>query len=105
MHSLRISPELDMHYVVDDFTDPWRSAETILLIHGNNESGYAWYGWVPHLARQYRLVRPDMRGFGRSTPMPEDHPWSLDRVVDDFIALMDYLAVPSFHLVAAKIGG
>ena len=49
MPHLRVIPELDMHYVVDDFTDPWRSAETILLIHGNNESGYAWYGWVPHL--------------------------------------------------------
>ncbi|HEV2303453.1 MAG TPA: alpha/beta hydrolase [Stellaceae bacterium] len=97
--------DLDMHYAVDDFTDPWRKPETILLLHGNAESGAAWYGWVPHLARRYRLVRPDMRGFGASTPMPRDYPWTLDGLIDDFTALMDAFGVPRFHLVGAKIGG
>ena len=46
-----------------------------------------------------------MRGFGASTPMPRDFRWTLDRVVDDYIALMDALAVERFHLVGAKIGG
>ena len=31
-----------MHYEIDDFTDPWREAETILMIHGNAERGQAW---------------------------------------------------------------
>jgi pimeloyl-ACP methyl ester carboxylesterase len=101
----QVSPDLDMHYVTDDFTDPWSSPETVLLIHGNNESGYAWYGWVPHLARQYRLVRPDMRGFGESTPMPRDFAWTLDIVIDDYCRLMDTLQIGRFHLVGAKIGG
>jgi len=47
--------------------------------HGNRESGAAWYGWVPTLARRYRVVRPDTRGFGKSTPVPRDFPWTLDR--------------------------
>src|SRR4029079_5922339 len=72
------SPGLEMHYEGDDFTAPWTNPETILMLHGNCESGAAWYGWVPHLAPHYRLVRPDMRGFGRSTPMPRDFPWTLD---------------------------
>ena len=63
-----------MHYQVDDFADPWRTPDTILMLHGNAESGLAWYGWVPALARQYKVVRPDMRGFGASTPMPRDFP-------------------------------
>ena len=67
--------------------------------------GYAWYGWVPHLARQYNLVRPDMRGFGQSTPMPRDFPWTLDTVIDDYCRLMDALQIERFHLVGAKIGG
>jgi pimeloyl-ACP methyl ester carboxylesterase len=46
-----------------------------------------------------------MRGFGASTPMPRDFPWTLDRICDDFIALMDALAIARFHVVAAKIGG
>jgi 3-oxoadipate enol-lactonase len=62
MPTFRPSPDLDMHYEVDDFTDPWLKPETILMLHGNAESGLAWWAWVPKLARQYRVVRPDMRG-------------------------------------------
>jgi 3-oxoadipate enol-lactonase len=105
MPIFRAAPDLAMHYEVDDFTDPWREAETILLLHGNAESGLAWYGWVPSLARRYRVVRPDMRGFGASTPMPRDFSWTLDTLIDDFARLMDMLEVGRFHLVGAKIGG
>ena len=31
-----------MHYLIDDYTDPWREAQTILLLHGNAESGAVW---------------------------------------------------------------
>jgi len=101
----RITPDLDMHYEVDDFAEPWSEHETILLLHGNAESGEVWYGWVPQLAARMRVVRPDMRGFGRSSPMPRDYAWSADRVVDDFVALMDQLGLDRFHLVGAKVGG
>ena len=70
MPSFRPTPDLEMHYEVDDLTDPWRDPQTILMLHGNAESGLAWYAWVPKLARHYRVVRPDMRGFGASTAMP-----------------------------------
>ena len=101
----RISHDLEIYYVVDDYTDPWRNPDTILLLHGNAESGAVWFGWVPHLARHFRVVRPDMRGFGASTPMPRDFPWTLDLIIDDFICLMDRLGAQRFHLVGAKIGG
>lgn len=99
------TPDLTMHYVVDDFTDPWTKSETILLLHGNAESALAWYAWVPHLARRYRVVRPDRRGFGQSTPMPADFPWTFDVMIDDHLRLMDTLGVELFHLVGAKWGG
>ncbi|MGH7046998.1 MAG: alpha/beta fold hydrolase [Stellaceae bacterium] len=105
MPTFRTSPDLDMHYEVDDFTDPWRRPETLLLLHGNAESGAAWFGWVPSLARKYRVVRPDMRGFGRSTAMSRDFAWTLDIIIDDFVRLMDHLGIDRFHLVGAKIGG
>jgi pimeloyl-ACP methyl ester carboxylesterase len=101
----RITPELEMHYRVDDYTDPWRSPETVLMLHGNAESGAVWFGWVPHLARHYRIVRPDMRGFGLSTPMPSDYAWTLDRIVDDYAELLRQLGIPSVHLIGAKLGG
>jgi len=105
MPMLQLSPGVDMFYRVDDYTDPWRKPETILLCHGNNESHLALYGWVPHLAWHYRVVRPDMRGFGESTPMARDFPWTLDVVIDDYVKLMDHLGIERFHLVGAKIGG
>jgi 3-oxoadipate enol-lactonase len=105
MPTLRIEPDLDLYYTVDDFTEPWGTPETVLLLHGNSESGTVWYGWVPRLAREYRVVRPDMRGFGASSPMPSDFPWTLDVIIDDYCRLMDSLGIERFHLVGAKIGG
>jgi pimeloyl-ACP methyl ester carboxylesterase len=99
------SPGLELYYEVDDYTDPWTTPETILLLHGNCESGAAWYAWMPRLTRKYRVVRPDMRGFGRSTPMARDFKWTLDVIIDDYIRLMDELGIDRFHLVGAKIGG
>jgi pimeloyl-ACP methyl ester carboxylesterase len=105
MPTVRVAPDLEMHYLVDDYTDPWRTPETVLLLHGNAESGRVWFGWVPHLARDFQVVRPDLRGYGDSTPMPRDYAWSIDVVVDDCLSLMDELGVDRFHLVGAKIGG
>jgi pimeloyl-ACP methyl ester carboxylesterase len=97
--------DLDMHYCLDDFTDPWRYAQVILMLHGNAESGLAWYAWIPKLARAYGVVRPDMRGFGKSTAMPREYSRSLDRLIEDYCQLMDHLGIVRFHLIGAKIGG
>jgi hypothetical protein len=37
MPSFKPSADLDMHYEVDDFTDPWTTPETVPLLHGNAE--------------------------------------------------------------------
>ena len=105
MPTMSLSPGRDLFYQIDDFTDPWLAAETVILLHGNAESGEAWRAWIPHLGRRYRVVRPDLRGFGQSTAMPEDFPWTIDTLVDDLARLASHLGIASFHLVAAKIGG
>jgi len=105
MPTFEAAPGAQLHYLVDDFTDPWREPETVLLLHGNAESGLAWYAWVPQLARSVRVIRPDMRGYGASTPMPRHFPWTLDVIIDDYARFMDALGVQRFHLVGAKIGG
>ena len=105
MPTFQLSPGTELHYMVDEFTEPWTEPETIVLLHGNAESSRAWYAWVPLLARRFRVVRPDMRGYGASTPMPRDFRWSLDVIIDDYVRLLDSLGVHRFHLVGAKIGG
>ena len=74
MPFLKRKNQPDLHYVVDDFTDPWKPAKTVLFMHGFGESTEVWRAWVPHLSRHYRVLRYDTRGFGRSTPMAANHP-------------------------------
>ena len=105
MSTFETSPGAHLHYLVDNFTAPWTEPETILLLHGNAESSLAWYAWAPLLAQRFRVVRPDMRGYGASTPMPRDFAWTLDVIIDDYARLIDALGVQRFHLVGAKIGG
>jgi pimeloyl-ACP methyl ester carboxylesterase len=50
-------------------------------------------------------VRVDLRGFGRSTPMPDAFEWNIDVLVDDLVALIHHLEVQRVHLVGAKSGG
>ena len=42
MPTFDASPNLELRYLVDDFTDPWSQGETMLLLHGNAESSLAW---------------------------------------------------------------
>ena len=60
--------EPDLYYEIDDYTDPWCDAPYLLLQHGFGRSSQFWYRCVPYLARFYRIIRPDLRGFGRSEP-------------------------------------
>src|SRR2546421_3459218 len=78
-----------LYWRLDDFTDPWKSAATVLLIHGFAATSEAWRAWVPHLAREYRVRRIARRGFGKSDPMPADFAWSLDRMVDDTVSFIE----------------
>lgn len=103
MPRAKITPNLDMHYRDESFADSWSGPEAMLLLHGNAESGEAWNSLMPILGRRFRVVRPDMRGFGQSTPMALDYKWSVDRLINDFIALADSLGLDSFHIGAAKV--
>jgi 3-oxoadipate enol-lactonase len=105
MPNINISPGVDLFYQIDDFTDPWSSPETVVFLHGLAESGEAWRAWVPHFARNYRVIRIDQRGFGRSTPTPADFPWSIDVPADDLAYFATQLGLSRFHVVSAKFGG
>jgi pimeloyl-ACP methyl ester carboxylesterase len=105
MPDLRIEADCVLHYQIDDYTDPWSTPDAIVLLHGLGESGAVWFGWVPHLARRFRVVRPDMRGFGASTPMPAGFGWSVERLVADVVALLDALGCARAHIVGAKLAG
>lgn len=105
MPYVRRSGEPTLHYQVDDFTDPWRNAPYLALQHGFGRSGRFWYNWVPHLAGQFRVVRPDLRGLGQSTGCfhPENR-FRIEDYVADLAAIVADLGSP-IHYCGESFGG
>jgi 3-oxoadipate enol-lactonase len=95
---------LQMYYREDWLGAPWFAPEPALLLHGNLETGAVWYGWVPRMAQQFRLFRPDLPGFGRSTA-PANFTWSLAHYAEVVANFLDAIGIQSVHLVGAKTGG
>jgi pimeloyl-ACP methyl ester carboxylesterase len=105
MPGFTASDGLQLAYDVDDFTDPWRQAPTLLLLHAAMGSSRRYFGWVPHLCRDYRVVRLDLRGHGRSAVPPAEERLTLDRLVDDVRELLDHLKEPAVHIIGNSAGG
>ena len=105
MPSLSMGPDVDLHYYDDDFTPPWQSASAILLQHGFSRNGRFWYNWVPLLAHEFRVLRPDMRGMGESTVSEYRYEPSLDTFVDDLRSILDHLGIDRVVYVGESFGG
>jgi 3-oxoadipate enol-lactonase len=99
------SDGLRIEYTVDDYTDPWRDAPTVVLLHAAMSSSRRMYAMVPHFARRFRTVRVDLRGHGSSEVPPADKPLTLARLTQDVLELLDHLGVAQAHFVGASGGG
>lgn len=100
-----IANNYEMHYEVDDFTDPWKTSETIWIQHGFGRSSQFWYHWVPPLAGKYRVLRRDMRGHGQSADPGADYKWSVDDLLNDMKGFLDALGLDKVHYVGESVGG
>jgi pimeloyl-ACP methyl ester carboxylesterase len=77
----------------------------VLLIHGWPDSARLWRHQVPVLvANGYRVITPDMRGFGRSERPAEVAGYGLRNVVGDVVALLDHFGVEKAHVVGHDWG-
>lgn len=101
---VRVAPGIEIAYRFDEFCNAWSQADTVLMLHGIAETGDAFKSWVPHFARNYRVIRPDLRGFGHSTPVGEHDPLSIAELADDIVAMIEALQLGRVHLVGAKLG-
>jgi pimeloyl-ACP methyl ester carboxylesterase len=75
------------------------------MLHAAMGSARRYFAWVPHLAREYRVVRLDLRGHGNSQVPPAETPLALDRLVLDVAELLDHLGVERAHIVGNSAGG
>ncbi len=90
-------PGLSMHYVTKG------SGPTVLLLHGFPEMWWSWrYQLSPLAEAGYRVVAPDLRGYGDTG---KQGPYDLDTLTADVRALLDHLEVQKVHLVGHDWGG
>jgi pimeloyl-ACP methyl ester carboxylesterase len=104
MPSLTLNSDTELFYQDDWLGPPWVKPEPAILIHGAGESSGAWFGWIPRMAQEFRLLRPDLPGFGRST-VRDDFEWSVANLAGIVNEFLDKLGIESAHIVGAKLGG
>ncbi len=91
---------------VVDLTPPWLAAPTtVILHHGLGTSADMWSEWLPRLAVRHRVVRFDMRGCGRPSPLKHAATLGLELFRDDVLAVADAAGAQRFHLIGESFGG
>jgi pimeloyl-ACP methyl ester carboxylesterase len=80
-------------------------AEAIIFLHGFPESHRTWRDVAPALAKDFRVIAPDQRGFGTSDKPHGVEAYRTDRIIEDLIALADALDLERFTLVGHDWGG
>jgi pimeloyl-ACP methyl ester carboxylesterase len=74
--------------------------EPLVLVHAGIADGRMWNEQLGAFARRYRVIRYDMRGFGRSAMV--EGPFAHH---EDLRALLDYLGIERAFLVGCSMGG
>ena len=86
------------HYV--ESGDP--KNETIVFIHGNPESWFAWHPQIGSFADRYHIIAPDLKGYAQGDKRPGD--WRWENVAEEMLALFDAIGLTKFNVVAHDRG-
>ncbi|MBI2941769.1 MAG: alpha/beta fold hydrolase [Chloroflexi bacterium] len=79
------------------------AGEPVTLIHALGLDHTMWDPQVPALARQFRAIRYDVRGHGRSEHPPG--PYSLELFAEDLHGLLQAIGLESSHVIGISMGG
>ncbi|MBN2876462.1 MAG: alpha/beta hydrolase [Bacilli bacterium] len=85
------------------YLDIGTGKEIIVLVHGNMSSGIHYKPLIERFQNDYRIIAPDMRGFGDSSYENEFD--DLEALADDLLLLLDELGVHEYHLAGWSTGG
>lgn len=105
------NPEIGQSLRTGSFDTNYHDVGTgapVLLLHGSGAGVSAWANWrglIPVLAENFRVIAPDLVGFGY-TSLPEPARFEIfDTWIDQILALLDGLDVPKVHVVGNSFGG
>ncbi|WP_348540448.1 alpha/beta hydrolase [Shimia sp. R9_3] len=74
----------------------------LLLLHGFPETHVMWHGIAEQLAERYRVIVPDLRGYGDS--VAHDGDFTFRAMAQDQVAVMRALGHERFHVVSHDRG-
>lgn len=83
------------------------SGAPLILLHGFPQNGMCWGNVAPALAERFRVIIPDLRGYGQSDAPPDDAThttYSKRRMAADIVALMDHLGLSRARVVGHDRG-
>jgi pimeloyl-ACP methyl ester carboxylesterase len=87
------------------YTEEHGTGTPVLLLHGFPDSGRLWRHQVPVLAEHgFRVIVPDLRGFGRSGRPDDVTSYRLRAVMDDVTAILDAFGIEKAHVVGHDWG-
>ncbi|OUS27072.1 hypothetical protein A9Q99_17885 [Gammaproteobacteria bacterium 45_16_T64] len=81
-----------------------RDKEPLVLLHGFGANKENWAFLFPWLQTKYRILIPDVPGFGRSY-FYSDADYSLPKQADRLNEWLDQIGVRHYHLVGNSMGG
>jgi pimeloyl-ACP methyl ester carboxylesterase len=84
-HRYAVVDGFRMHYAEAGSGDP------LILQHGWPQHWWMWRNQIPPLAERYRVIAPDLRGYGWSEAPPSGY--EKGRFARDVVALMDHLGI------------
>jgi 4,5:9,10-diseco-3-hydroxy-5,9,17-trioxoandrosta-1(10),2-diene-4-oate hydrolase len=77
----------------------------LVCIHGGGPGASGEHGFknnIPHLAKKFRVIAPDMLGYGHTDKPPIQY-WE-QRLVDHVSAFIDTLCLERFHIMGNSMG-
>lgn len=83
------------------------AGEPVLLLHGSGPGVSAFANWrlvFQHLQGDFRLLAPDLAGFGYSVT-PSDMVHTRQSWLDQIVRFIDALEVPKVHVIGNSFGG
>jgi epoxide hydrolase 4 len=99
-HHFAVINGLRLHYVEAG------SGPLVILLHGFPEFWYSWRHQLPVLAAAgFRVVAPDLRGYGESDKPPGVQAYQIERLTGDVLGLIHHLGYTAAHIVGHDWGG
>ncbi|MEX0291066.1 MAG: alpha/beta fold hydrolase [Flavobacteriaceae bacterium] len=77
-----------MHYI-DENVREGSDRTTFILLHGNPSSNYLWRNIISELAKEGRVIAPDLIGFGKSDrPQIDYKVFTHAKYIEEFINIL-----------------